>query len=225
MILTTALLTPQQLQNLQEVINIGVGFAASVLHDLTKAPVELTIPRLELKTVDDSLEIIDRAFGVDLVSAVQLGFQGPLEGNGNLVLPKDAAHHLVEQIVPLDGEEVEGVDLHIETLAEVGNILINGLIGAIANLMGKNVIYSLPNYIEMALPKLIETITHEEPENHILVAQSHFSIPQRQLQGDFIVVFRVGSVEGLTQALNHYLTPEPWENGRSLPSSALPPLS
>jgi chemotaxis protein CheC len=191
-------LSEQQKTDLAEVVNIGVGHAASALNDLTGLHVELTVPEVDVVTVS----ALAKAFGrlvEDAVSSVQMGFRGGLDGCAFLVFPPSSAAKLASLVT---GEPASGtsVGMHSGTLTEIGNILINSVVGAIANLLDLPLRYSLPVYAEERVMDLLAA-HRSESVPVVLVAKARFEIRQSQVEGSLLLLFEMTSFEGLLRAL------------------------
>jgi chemotaxis protein CheC len=91
-------LTPMQLDILQELINIGVGRAAGMLNRMVSTHIQLQVPEL---VVLSSRELIHRyaARGGEVFSAVQLTFSGHFSGMSALIFPPESASRLVNIIL------------------------------------------------------------------------------------------------------------------------------
>jgi chemotaxis protein CheC len=190
-------LTAEQKADLAEVVNVGVGHAASALNDLTGLHVELTVPDVDVVTVPE----LSRVFGrlvEEAVASVQMGFRGGLDGCAFLVFPPSSATKLASLVA---GEtEGSGAGMHSGTLTEVGNILINAVVGAIANLLDLTLRYSLPVYAEERVMALLAAHgSHGIPV--VLVARARFEIRQSQVEGSLLLLFEMTSFEGLLRAL------------------------
>lgn len=197
-------LTAEQADVLKELINIGVGRAAGALSELTGAFVRLRVPFVSMFTVDEFKKEIDKD-GVGTVSAVQLQFSGAFAGTASLMFPPDSAAKLV---VALCGEEESSAEpvldsVRVGTLNEIGNIVINGVMGSIGNILGEHVEYSVPNYVEDSVDGLMETNSSKVDDESILLARTRFSIEQFQVQGDVILMFEVGSFDALLNAIDN----------------------
>lgn len=195
--------TPAQIDALKELINIGVGRAAGVLSEMVKCRILLQVPFIKILSPAELKNEIG-SFGRSRVSAVQLGFSGPFAGSAALVFPPDSASKLVSV---LTGEEPGTHDLdsvRVGTLNEIGNIVINGVMGSIANVLKQHITYSLPNYFEDNIDKLIPSglVTLQTT---ILLAHTRFTIEQLQIEGDIILIFEVGSFDALLAAINQDL--------------------
>lgn len=193
-------LTVEQLDALQELVNIGVGRAASVLNEMIDSHIRLQVPFIRILSPDKMKSELEDRLGISDVSAVRLGFSGSFSGTAQLVFPTDSASKLVAL---LTNEEVGTPDLDavkIGTLTEVGNIVINGVMGSMSNLLHQHLNYSLPIYLEDTVDNLL-VANRLESKTTVLLAQARFTIEQLQIAGDIILIFKVGSFDVLLAAL------------------------
>jgi chemotaxis protein CheC len=196
-------LTPSQLDVLQEIINIGVGRAANVLNEMIAAHIRLQVPAIKVLSRLDIKQELSARLRLEPISSVRLGFTGTLSGNAHLVFPTDSASKLV---AILTDEEIGTPDLDavkIGTLTEVGNIVINGAIGSISNLLKQQLRYSMPAYIEGSIEQLL-TNGSSSINATILLAQTRFTIDQLQVEGDIILFFNLGSFDILLTSIEQY---------------------
>jgi len=79
---------------------------------------------------------------------------------------------------------------------EVGNIVINSVIGTISNILQKQVKYHLPNYMESNLYHVLGL--DQVPDDHIIiVAHTHFVAINRAINGKILLVFEASSLQSL----------------------------
>ncbi|MEQ9235864.1 chemotaxis protein CheC [Coleofasciculus sp. E2-BRE-01] len=198
-------LTPDQIDAIQEIVNIGVGRAASVLNEMLEAPIRLQVPYIKIGSPLDFQSEMETRLGGEQVAAVRQDFSGSFTGLAELVFPTDSASILA---AVLTGEELGTPDLdavRIGTLSEIGNILINSVIGSISNVLNQRLDYAIPSYIEDTVENLIN-VGDNQQENTILLAQTQFFIEQLQIRGDIILVFEVGSFDVLLDAIAMLIT-------------------
>jgi chemotaxis protein CheC len=195
-------LEPYQMDILKEIINIGVGRAAGILNEMTRFRVILQVPFIKVLSpfsLKEEMEELDR----NIIAAVRLGFKGPFSGCAALVFPPDSASKLV---AVLTGEEPGTPDLdsvRVGTLSEVGNIVLNGVMGSIGNILKQHISYSIPTYIEDTIENLLTIDTNiNPPPNIILLVRIRFTIQQLQIEGDIILLFEVGSFTALLSAID-----------------------
>ncbi|MGB3265425.1 MAG: chemotaxis protein CheX, partial [Microcoleus sp.] len=193
-------LTADEIDALKELINIGVGSAAGMLNEMIQFPIQLQIPDIELLSAKDLRSELKKRFGIEPLSAVQLGFSGSFSGSAQLLFPTDSAVKLVSV---LTGEEKGSPDLDslkISTLSEVGNMVINGIMGSIGNILDQPLDYAVPYYAEEKIEALL--LKEESVDSgSVLLAPTHFSIEELQIQGDIMLFFDVGSFQMLLKAI------------------------
>ncbi|MEG4212989.1 chemotaxis protein CheC [Microcoleus sp. S13_B4] len=194
-------LSTRQLDALQELVNIGIGQAAGVLNDMIDSPIRLQIPYLQILTPIDVEEELEQHLNGEQIAAVQLKFTGSFGGIAQLVFPTNSAALLVTM---LTGEEVGTQDLDsvkIGTLSEVGNIVINGVMGAISNVLQQRLNYSIPTYSEGTIASLLVS-GGLATDTVVLLAQTSFMIERLHIEGDIILIFNVNSFDTLLTAIN-----------------------
>ncbi len=138
----------EHLDALAEIVNIGVGRAAGMLHDMLGAPIELAVPSVETVPAE---RLAAAGFG-DLTDEgcvlVYMPFQGSLHGTAGLIVPAASAARLA---AVLTGEEIGAEDaegLRADTVIEVGSIVLNGILGSLGNLLELPVSYDPPTCLE-----------------------------------------------------------------------------
>jgi chemotaxis protein CheC len=194
-------LSARQLDALQELVNIGIGQAAGILNDMIESPIRLQIPYLQILSPADVQTELEQHLNGEQISAVQLKFTGSFGGIAQLVFPTNSAATLVTM---LTGEEAGTHDLDsvkIGTLSEVGNIVINGVMGAISNVLQQRLNYSIPNYTEGTIGTLL-TSGGLAVDTVVLLAQTRFIIERLHIEGDIILIFNVSSFDALLTAIN-----------------------
>jgi chemotaxis protein CheC len=191
--------TPQDIDALKELINIGVGRAAAALNEMVKFRVRLEVPFVRvLSPLQFKEEMKD--LGDAKMAAVRIGFDGPFSGTAALVIPPDSAVKLVNV---LTGEAAGAPDLDpaaTETLREVGNIVINGVMGSLGNILKQRLSYSLPAYVENTVKQIFfsEKIGND---TIFLLVRTRFTIQKLEIEGNIILLFTVGAFDALLSAI------------------------
>ena len=193
-------LLPSQIDSLKEMVNIGVGHAAGVLNAMLTSRVQLHVPIVEMMSYDD-LQTKILAMSHGNLSSVRLGFKGPFSGNASLVLPADGAIKLVSMLTGVETGSSDLNDIRVGTLTEVGNIVLNGVMGAIGNELKLHVFYSVPIYVENPFEILLSNRQNQVDSNVVWV-QTRFTLETESITGDVILVFEAGSLDLLLEAVN-----------------------
>ncbi len=199
------LLSAERIDALQEFINIGVGRAASILNEMLECPILLKIPIVEIFETAQLQQKLEKHFNEGSFSTVRLGFSGQFSGTAELLFPTESAATLISV---LTGEAADSPDLDsvkIGTLSEVGNIVINGVMGSISNLLGQHLNYTIPIYLEDTIQNLLLPSHKGCQENVFLLAQTQFEIEQLEIAGDIILIFEVSSFGALIKAIDREL--------------------
>ncbi|MFN6484900.1 MULTISPECIES: chemotaxis protein CheX [unclassified Nostoc] len=191
--------TAEELDALQELINIGVGRAASLLNEMVDSHIRLKIPVVKVLTAADAYKELTTRFHDQTLAAVKLRFTGSFYGTASLIFPTDSASTLVAVLTGEDpSADLDAVK--IGTLSEIGNIVINGVMGSLSNVLKKHLNYTLPVYLEDTLENLL--LSAYESDSKILLAQASFTIERLEIIGDIILIFLVGTFDALITAMN-----------------------
>lgn len=194
--------TPDQEDALREVVSIGVGKAAACLSDLIAMRVELTVPRLRLAAPDGS-RVIPPSWGSESGVSVSQDFHGCVAGRAVLLFPNRSGVHLSRL---LSQEDPGGDDIDLELsgiLTEVGNILLNGVLGTLANFIDASFVYSVPWFSGRFQPADITVggKTSRPADSTTLIAETRFEVRQRGIDGLLVIMFQVGSIQTLLERL------------------------
>lgn len=193
-------LSERHIDVLTEVINVGMVRAASVLNTMLPSLVSLQVPYVRVLGLGEYLEKLDGPTSAHL-SAVQLGYQGTFSGKAQLVFPTACASKLVTM---LTGEALDAGDfdmIQAGTLSEVGNIVINGVMGTISHRLGQHFVYSVPTYLEERADHLL-CAPDCGKDCTILLARTRFVLETHPIEGDLLLLFEVGALEALGALLD-----------------------
>ncbi len=190
------LLTPLQLDILQELINIGVGRAAGMLNQMVNTHIQLQVPVLRVLTRPELAELYAEK-PQSIFSAVQLGFSGQFAGMSALIFPPESASKLVAVVLGRD-ETLPGDEaMRRGTLQEIGNIVLNGVMGSLANILREPLCYSHPGFIEADITSIVGQDTRM-----ILVARTQFSMKDHLIEGEVLIIFSLSSFDALLTAID-----------------------
>jgi chemotaxis protein CheC len=185
---------------LQELINIGVGRAAGMLNEMLDTHVILQVPIIRILS-QQNLELELGEISRNILAAVRMGFKGSFSGNALLLFPPDSANNLVSVLTGEDSIEDDMDSIRMGTLTEIGNILINCVMGSISNAFGKQLNYSVPSYIEDSILNMLQQNNEDARNATIILARTHFIIEEHFINGDIILFFEVGSFDTLLECV------------------------
>lgn len=194
-------LTPDQLDILKELVNIGVGRAGSVLSEMLDERISLSVPEIFVGEPGE----LEKYYGHpsdSSIALVSLPFSGSFDGKAMLFFPPPSAVTLV-RLLTGEGEDAESLDsVKAGTLVEVGNIVLNGVIGSLTNLLSTTVHYGVPEYLESSIHKMIAD--QVDPVATIL-ANTHFSVEHQRIKGNIMLIFSVGAFGDLIAAIDRLI--------------------
>lgn len=191
-------LTATHITALKALIDQGSSQAADVLNMMTGSDIRLQVPSVSMLDARDE----KNGLGDDQLSAVQLGFQGSFSGISLLIFSLDNGAQLA---TALTGEEPASPgfdDLRVEALTEVGNMVLNGVMGSIGNTLQQRLEYALPVYHEASINHLLGPRTPGN-DTAALIGQTQFTIEQLDFDGAIILVFTPDSAQALVAALDN----------------------
>ncbi|NNV04999.1 chemotaxis protein CheC [Geobacillus sp. C56-T2] len=126
-------LTGTHIDILREIGNIGAGNAATALSLLLNKKIEMSVPRVQIATFAEMMELIGGPEQV--VACVYLRIEGEAPGNMFFVLPPEQAERFVRRMIGDDSFSFQdGADeLGCSALQELGNILTGSYLSALAD--------------------------------------------------------------------------------------------
>lgn len=194
-------LTDCQLDILKELINIGVGKAGGLINQMVKSHVRLELPEILVLSRKEMAEYI-RGRGTEVLSTVRLGFRGAFNGWSGLIFPKESASWLVSQLLG-DDIAATGMDLdslRIGTIQEVGNIVLNGVMGSIVNVLKVGIDYFPPDYFETDIKGLLGE--EDTRQSMVLMIKTQFLMEEGVAEGEVVIIFHIATFENLLMALD-----------------------
>ncbi len=198
-------LTPEQIDVIQEMINIGVGQAANLLNSISGKHVKLSVPEVKVLNLEMLAQtLIDLGFEKNL-SCVTLMFSGLIKGSSKIIFSTEQASKLVFAFTSVETNELDFDEIQAETLSEVGNIVLNSLVGSFANILNTTLNYSIPVYVNGNIDQILSSDINISEKGLILYARTHFQIENLQVGGDFILFIDLETVPMLSKQLINFL--------------------
>jgi len=192
-----------ELDALTEVVNIGVSRAAASLRDMVGEQVFLSVPSVAITSPARAAELIGERESSVLI-AVRQEFKGEFSGCALLIFPGKNSLELVRAVVG-DHLSLEDIlDLEQEALAEIGNVILNGCMAAIANLLQRRLTISLPEILTGSAADLFE----KPPSllrDVVLFIHIDFRLKGREMNGYLAMVMDVPSLEALKVLVDEFI--------------------
>jgi len=197
-------LTETQSDLLKEVFNIGVGQAAASLSELAGGDeILLSVPTLEFEDVQTLTDTV-RATSGDQVCGISERFKGPFEGTAMMLYSEQESLELVKimlgETIPVEEmSEMEG-----EALCEVGNIILNAVISALADLVASEIETEIPVLSTGSVNEVFERTRGFDMATTVLHLRMDFRLESHRLDGHIGFFLEVASIEALSRCLDAY---------------------
>ncbi len=205
------MVTSRQIDILKEFINIGVGRGASALNTMLKSHIRLYVLSLKIiSSVDLKNEI--KVLGANKLLSVTMGFGGTVSGNVQLIFSAGSGVKLAKQLI---GDEATSADIDTlkeEMLCEVGNVVLNSVMGSFSNLLGLDLELIVPTYYEGDIWLLSQKDT-TQPDPVIVLASTEFNIEALNIDGNIGLFFEEDSFNDLIGKIDKYASDMAMEQG------------
>jgi len=200
------MLNEMQQDALVEIFNINVGHAADILSEMTDRKIELFVPDIDLllcKNLTTAYlnSCIGNRSGHIMSSSVNFGDE--FNGKAFLLFPSSQAKLLVslclremeeDGIVVLDEKEL--LDTEFDVMKEVGNIILNSVVGGLGNILVTKLTYSLPE-VEMLFVSSKNQLVLLQDNIYVLMLKTSFSIENTRFHGAILIILGMDSIKQL----------------------------
>jgi chemotaxis protein CheC len=191
-----------EVDTLKEVINIGVGKASSSLSAMLGMKITLNVPAmhlLESYEIDNELSYLN---GINL-STVNMNFYGSFSGSIHLVYPQTSADRLVSAMTDESSFGDDFDSIKSGTLTEIANIVLNGILGSIGNILSDRMTYTVPQYLEAKIENLVKNNgVLKKDDAVIFLAETQFTIEKLETKGDILLFLELKSFKNLVKEID-----------------------
>ncbi|MCH2205572.1 MAG: hypothetical protein MK132_06860 [Lentisphaerales bacterium] len=200
-------LTDFQTDVLCECINIGVSQAASVLSELVGEAIELEIPSIQTVKLNSVREHLD-GHCQKWHSCVLLEFMSKFSGNAVLIFSEESATGWASLISANQfGHEIELTsDMQNDFLLEIGNIIINGCIGNISNLMEVECHFSIPHMINRITSELLDDMLDRDQSQHFgMIITTTLKAKGKAISTDLFLTLKEGFIPFFIKSIEKFI--------------------
>lgn len=193
-----------QLDALAEVFNIGAGRAASSLSEIVGSDVKLSVPRVEFFK---SSEINASALNLtsNRIGAVRQHFSGSIEAEVMLLFTEERALNIVREMMGSDASIEELAEYEQEAMCELGNIILNACISAIADILGVTLDTTLPIYSVDSTELILSQIVSDAGQPVMLVLHINMTIEKHDSQGNLAFILSSTSLKELIVHIDRHI--------------------
>jgi chemotaxis protein CheC len=189
---------------LTELVNIGVSRAAASLRKMIGEEVLLSVPSIEIMPPLDAARLIEERETGRLV-AIQQQFEGAFSGRALLIFPEATSLDLVRAVVGNEVAPEEIADLEQEALAETGNVILNGCLATMANMLKRSLSISLPEVLRGDGPRLFALTQESSADRLVLFLYINFSVRNRDIRGYIAMLMDLPSLTTLKELIADFI--------------------
>jgi chemotaxis protein CheC len=189
---------------LTELLNIGVSRAAASLRKMVGEHVLLSVPSVEIVDRQSAAALIGERESDDLV-AVRQDFSGAFSGRAMLIFPQSSSLELVRAVAGEDMSQDEAVDMEQEALAETGNVILNGCMGTMANMLRRPLTMSLPEVLRGDGASLFQLQDQVLDNGLVLFLYINFSVRSKNIRGYIAMLLDLPSFTALRLLIEEFI--------------------
>jgi chemotaxis protein CheC len=181
--------TPDQIDALREIGNIGASHASTALTTLLNQDILVDVPECFIcKTLEAPYVLGDAE---QSVVAVYLDAYGKGKGSMLLILTEDIAKKMTDMLNGRNHDpEREINEEDQDAISEIGNICGSAYLNAISNLLGVTMLPSPPGFAVGMLGAVLQypaTLASEEYD-YLVIIKTHFVTDKQRFPGYFIYI-------------------------------------
>ncbi len=188
---------------LTEMFNIGVGKAASLLSEIICKKILLDVSKIRVFCGDDRSKNVEAFLskvtdGTLMVSSIE--FEEKITGEANLIFPTDKMRTFINlcmnQQVDNCEPDMDFTDIDYDIIKEIGNIVLNSIIGEMSNLLNISLNYSLPK-VKIFDKKSFRYSIENKKDSCAIMLYVTFIIDGTEIKGAIVIDLTLNSLNEL----------------------------
>jgi len=169
----------------KELINIGIGRAASKMSQFIQSKVYIYVPEIEFIEASNLKEKID--FKDKYFSSSILKFSKDISGESLLAFESKNAEIIANLIIEKNNINIEQEFKKRELIHEIGNICLNAIMGTLSSLLDLQIKYYPPIYYENLFKDIFSFLSPSITSKAAII-KSRFQIKEQNIDGMFIIL-------------------------------------
>ncbi|MFL0246009.1 chemotaxis protein CheC [Candidatus Clostridium stratigraminis] len=188
---------------LRELFNISVGKSASILSEIISKKIFLNVPILKIIDINEEAVTINNYLpevmkGTIMVSSI--AFKDELRGKARLIFPADKIRTFInlclEEVNEYEINDMNFTDTDYDIIKEIGNIILNSVMGELGNYLKMKLSYTLPEVKVFEKVDFEKNIKNDE-YTHMLMLYITFKIDYKEVSGAIIINLTLSSLSEL----------------------------
>ncbi|MGZ5051105.1 MAG: chemotaxis protein CheC [Methylobacter sp.] len=197
-------LSDLHLDALAEVFSIGAGRAALSLSEIVNDEVRISVPSVQIVRLEDlnstALLLVNGRFG-----AVNQCFHGPFNAEALLLFTEEQALIIVGDMMGSQMSVDELAEFEHEAMCELGNIILNACLSAMADVFGITLESSLPSYAVASTDEILFRIKENSSQPFVMLLHIDLTIENRHTVGNLMFLLSSASLNNLVTQIDEFL--------------------
>lgn len=190
----TVILTEDEKDVLQELMNVAYGSAASVVAQMLDAFASLSIPKIEIMLTSELLEEFKKLKDSSYFFSTQ-AFIGEFSGESAFFIDDASAKNLAKH---LGLETQDDID---DAILELTNVLTSSLTTRLSKEMGTEVSFALPSITKLGLSDISQSDTFIQ-YSRVIVIETAINFEDQMISGEIFILTKDGSIQWLKKRLS-----------------------
>ncbi|ADU67290.1 chemotaxis protein CheC [Desulfurispirillum indicum] len=201
-------LTPLQHDAIVEIFNIGIGQAAAVMSSMVNEEVILSVPSVYFFSRRELSQYLNKESVRNVCGVVQ-HFQGIFNADTVLLFPEDKSLELVRLMVGDTMPHEQMSEMEQEAMTEIGNIILNACISAIASLFRGEFTSSLPVFHAGSFSNILQLDVTPSDGQHeddvVLMLLIDFKLESKSIHGHVAFMLDAPSFDDFIAQVDHFI--------------------
>jgi chemotaxis protein CheC len=193
-----------ELDALTEMVNLGVNRSAASLREMVGEQVHLSVPKVSLVSRKEAISILGEGTVSSLVGVHQV-FEGDIVGRALLIFPDAKSLELVRAVAGPELTLEEIIELEHEALAEIGNVILNGCLATMANMLQRSLRMSLPEILRGDASRFFTLAPPPEAGDVVMLLYIDFALRSRDVRGYMAMLMDMPSLVALKVLLRDFI--------------------
>lgn len=195
-------LDPLETDGLAEMFNLAVGRAAASLARLVRHEIQISVPKVTLKSAGEAAAMLPFAASDPLV-AVHSVYSGGLAGKIALLMPAAGSLELVALALQ-DEVGINPAEFEQDALQEIGNIVVNACLAALADAFANEIATSIPAVARGNRHEVMQMLA-PNATSQVLLLTIDFNVRDRAIDSYMAFVLNDAEIGDFRRLLRLYI--------------------
>lgn len=192
---------------LKEIFNINVGQAANMLSEIINKKILLDVPNIEIldpKDKDLKLGSVFNNLPEGTLMLSSINFNENIQGEANLIFPANKMRRFINLCMneedKEEDQEMDFTDMDFDIVREVGNIILNAIMGGIGNFLDLTLEYTIPE-VEIYDKDDFQQKIESNKDLCIIMLYITFIIEDIEIEGGIIINLTLNSLQEINDEI------------------------